>query len=266
MGILPFLRQHILPVVLAVGAVPLWALDMIGRYEEVMGMPGWVWQASAGALVLLAVFVFFYQVHRRLEATPVSPASPPQGHFLEIDPPRLEQIYEGAHETLMHFVVRDLFGACFAREQVHNALIRALCPNGPIAQLAVLGAAHHSNAHIYHLGRRGLEGLINNPPEYIPLQKMITSVAWVEDGYNDFLQEAVRLAQTGYITQEAANRIAKLWEDWRHAHNAMVAAYEPVKRDSRMGELFRPARESRWGGIIPPPTGAIPIPLMLREP
>ena len=258
MGIWGFLRQHTLPAILAIGAAIAWMLDMIGRAQEIIGLPGWVWQAAAWGLIVLSVLVFFYQVHKRVEAA----GSPLKEVLCDDEYPT----YEGPHERLMNFVVDHLFVACYARERLHGNLIRALCPNGPVAEIAQLGATHHSNVWEYRTGLEGLEGLSNSPVDFIPFPEMIESVAKVEKGYQAFLNETNRLAQSGYIHTSYVLLLANSWEDWRVAHNAMVAAYEAIKRDSKMGKLFRPARESRWGGIIPAPTGAIPIPLMLREP
>lgn len=256
MGIWGFLRQHALPAILAIGAAIAWALDMIGRAQEVIGLPGWLWQAAAGGLIVISVLVFFYQVHKRVEA-----AGGPLKEVLRDD---AYPTYEGPHERLMNFVVEHIFRACYAREQFHDALITALCPNGLIAEIAKLGATHHSNVWEYRTGLDGLDGLHMSPVEFIPFSKMIESVAYVEKGYQSFLLEADRFAQSGYVDPRIVPHLMDLWEAWRIEHNAMVASYDAIKIDSRMGQLFRPARESRWGGIIPPAKGVIPLRLLLR--
>jgi hypothetical protein len=45
------------------------------------------------------------------------------------------------------------------------------------------------------------------------------------------------------------------WMAWRDSHNALINAYEPIKRDPRFGKLLRPARPSRWGDTV---TGSAP--------
>jgi hypothetical protein len=108
-----------------------------------------------------------------------------------------------------------------------------------------------------------LKGLYNTPPEFISLEDMAWAVGHIEYGYDVFLAEGIRIARSGYVHPSVAARVAELWDQWRVAHNAMVAAYEPIKRNSKMGSLFKPAGESMWGGHIAPITVGMPIPLML---
>jgi hypothetical protein len=169
-------------------------------------------------------------------------------------------VYEGAHERLMLFVVGPLFDACYARHWLHGEIIGALCQNGLIAELA-----RRSDLEDLY-GLDDLSGLSSSPAEYIDFPAMVEGVSRVEQSYEFYCGQATRLAQTGYIREFEYRGVALKYEEWRLAHNAMVEAYEAIKRDSRMGKLFRPARESRWGGLVPPSsTGAIPLPLMLRE-
>jgi hypothetical protein len=110
-----------------------------------------------------------------------------------------------------------------------------------------------------------LDGLSDSPPKFIPFEEMCFAVGHIEYGYDAYLAEGNRIARSGYVHPRVGERVAELWEQWRIAHNAMVAAYEPIKRNSKMGRLFRPVRESMWGGNIPPMPNGSPIPLMVRD-
>jgi hypothetical protein len=71
MGFLRFLRQFALPVFLTVSATLIAIFDTVSRVELIwnLGLPGWVWGPISGMLFLLALLVFFYQIHRRLEVS-----------------------------------------------------------------------------------------------------------------------------------------------------------------------------------------------------
>jgi hypothetical protein len=43
--------------------------------------------------------------------------------------------------------------------------------------------------------------------------------------------------------------LSQLWSNWHVKHAALIKAYEPIKRDTRFGLLFRPLRENKWGTI-----------------
>jgi hypothetical protein len=166
----------------------------------------------------------------------------------------------------MNFVVGHIFPVCEARNKVHAQIIRALCLNGVVAELAQYGDSRFANAHQLRGGMDALSGLYHSPPKFITFDEMCWAVGHIEYGYDSFLEEGNRIARSGYMHPRVAPVVAQLWEQWRVAHNALVTAYEPIRRSPKMDTLFRPAGESKWGGIIPQSTNGMPIPLMLRDP
>jgi hypothetical protein len=271
MGLIRFLWRHPVGAIVAVLGAAMTTGGLVSDAYSFfhLGLPPMVWAAIGAALFMSAVVGMLYRWESRL---PISVEGDDGERQAEAILDRLDEvydaqpaIYEGAHEKLMLFVVNSLFPACDARRELTYSVIRGLCENGPIAELAGLGARLHPNVQQYNHGLEGLERLSDSPPAFIPFDEMIESVFNVESGYIEYARETNRIAQTGYTPAHIIPLITKTYEDWRVAHNAMVTAYDQIKCDSRMGRLFRPRRESRWGGIQAPFTGAVPLPLLRRE-
>jgi len=80
---------------------------------------------------------------------------------------------------------------------------------------------------------------------------MITFVNSIEKNYWDFAERAREMAYLENFTFRDSDELSGLWNQWRDRHTSLVEAYENIKQNSRMGKLFRPARESRWGTLVP---------------
>jgi len=98
MRFLKFLRAYALPVFLAFVGGIFWVLDMIGRWQQIVGMPGWIWGSMAGLLILSAVIVFFYQVHRRIEDALATPGQLPHKLSVLLSNPMHEETKEQRRE------------------------------------------------------------------------------------------------------------------------------------------------------------------------
>jgi hypothetical protein len=70
MGIIRFIRQYLAPVILAVFGVVFAGLDTVSRIEQIQafGLPIWSLGPISSLCFLLAVLIFFYQVHKHIEA------------------------------------------------------------------------------------------------------------------------------------------------------------------------------------------------------
>lgn len=249
MKIWKFLHQYILPGIVLVAAFVAWSLDMVGRYQEIMGMPGWVWQASAGLLVFLAVFIFFYQVHNRLEAAP-KPITNVQDAADVITDDRLA-VYEPAPQALIDFALDYVCPTYEALVQIQQALIARECRNDIIRAFAISGIKANSEISTFSYGMDGIDRFGFSPPEPVTKSEIVTYVHALETGYQAVVQQANLLAiAAGGINLARHPDFIALYERWRQAHNAMVMAYEPIKRNHAFGDLFRPARPSRWGDLI----------------
>jgi hypothetical protein len=271
-ALLGFGQRHVVPIIgiaLAAGAT---AYGFVSGANEIRSLllPPWGWQLVGVTLFVIAVLAILFHWDKQQVAREKDEAD--EGVQLDAVSVRPDSLvpdsgfYEGAHETLMNFVVEHVVPVCDARNRVHGEIIRALCPNGLVAELAQYGASQFANADQLRGGMEALGGLADSPPKFIPFDEMCWAVGHIEYGYDAFLLEGVRIANSGYVHPRVAAIVAELWEKWRIAHNAMVAAYEPIKRNSKMGSLFRPVRESMWGGNIPPSTNGRPIPLKILEP
>jgi hypothetical protein len=93
-------------------------------------------------------------------------------------------------------------------------------------------------------------GLTESPGPIIKFEALIGCIFEIERSYKTYCDQVGLIVNGTKLDCKRDRDLRPLWEEWRVRHNALVAAYEPIKRDSRFGKLFRPARESHWGTTI----------------
>ncbi|POF30901.1 hypothetical protein CLV41_10579 [Roseibium marinum] len=139
--------------------------------------------------------------------------------------------YEGDHEQLMLFVVNRIFpligGVRSMAEQIPDA--PKIEDNQPLMEAI-----------------KSLAPLSSSPVEYIPLPKMIDAVNTIEANYALYVREIDRAMSNAKTNVYSL----KDWEHWRSAHNAVEGEFEVIRKNSRLGALFRPTRKSRWGRLV----------------
>jgi len=132
--------------------------------------------------------------------------------------------------------------SCFIDFQ--TAVVKAACNNDDIAELAVIGLNKSSPKFYAAIDR--LWELCESPAAFIPLPEMIDCVDDVERNYASLYKRLKMLAESNQLDL-TSDKFAGVRGEWEQTHQALVAAYEPLKRDSRFGtKIFRPGRESRW--------------------
>jgi hypothetical protein len=162
-----------------------------------------------------------------------------------------EGTYRGAHETLMLFVVEHLLPTCNSQITMQEKLIQLVCGANEVNLIAHRGLLTSGKLNDFAEGYNALRVLEDSPPEFIPFETMIKSVNQVEQGYSKLNDQGRKIVSA--LTPEKIDSDAlKCREDWRVRHNALIEAYERIRKDSRMGILFRPARASRWGPPLDP--------------
>lgn len=158
------------------------------------------------------------------------------------------EVYEGAHETLMLFVVDHLLPTCDAQDMCQHYLIMALCDSDEIKSLALSGLSGNYRIQKFKEAYGDLSMISGSPTEFVPLEKMIEAVHTIETEYYKFIEFGGRLIALARSRNMINNDIFDSWNEWRASHDKMIAAYESIRRESRLGRLFRPGRPSRWTG------------------
>lgn len=139
--------------------------------------------------------------------------------------------YEGDHEHLMLFVVNSLFPLI--------GCIRSMAEQIP-------DAPQIEDDHELKKSIENLSPLSCSPVEYVPLPKMIDAVKKIEANYAPYVRKLDRAMANSRTNVYAL----KDWEHWRSAHDKVVSEFELIRKNSRLGALFRPARNSRWGKLV----------------
>ena len=165
-----------------------------------------------------------------------------------------DEVDENVYNELVWFCIDNLVPACEAHIALQKQLIRDLTKSGYVAMYAWRGAVDHFRSFGFWDSYEKLStGLGSSPMAFTSYAEIAECVLRVEGSYNTFCGQTHLLSNEGKFNYKRHATTASLWEEWRTKHNAMVTAYEKIKRDSRFGKLlFRPVRESRWGGIIEP--------------
>jgi hypothetical protein len=159
-------------------------------------------------------------------------------------------IYEGPHQELLFFINDHINPVFDHLNSIQDTIIDEISPNLSLAQLAkegVFGSYKHkkiSNSF------EKLSGMASSPPEYVTFEEMIDAVDSIEKGYYDFVFDINQLAKNSGIEVRSHPKAGHHWELWRSGHMGLVGAYEAIKRNSKMGKLFRIARSSRWGQTV----------------
>ena len=243
-------------------AARAWGEGIIKPY----GTLGYVATILAVALLLSLVFYLVAVARSRWiaprsenpQTDPSEAVSEPRRESRVIPDPNFrisygdEGTYLGAHETLMLFVVEHLLPSCEAQTYLIDKIIEIAVGKNEIAVWAEDGFRNSSKLGDFKKGYDAVSGLTDSPPTFVPFQTMIDGVDLVEKNYWMLCNKGKRVAQETGLDPVSHPELFPRWEDWRKKHNDLIDAYDRIKRDSRFGKLFRPAKKSRWGDVIAP--------------
>ncbi|MGH6671469.1 MAG: hypothetical protein ACRECV_05770, partial [Xanthobacteraceae bacterium] len=143
--------------------------------------------------------------------------------------------------------------ACETQVELQKTIIsQASSPNTVIAALAINGLQHSEKTKGFWSDYETLStGLLASPRPLIKFDAIIEHVAALECGnYGLFSEQMNQFAVIFSLDVRTNASLRPVWLKWVEAHNALVEAYDPIKRDPRFGKLLRPARPSRWGDPI----------------
>ncbi len=94
-------------------------------------------------------------------------------------------------------------------------------------------------------------GLLASPGPIIRFETIIEHIAALEnESYRVLSEQRDLLAISFGVNLATDTNLRPVWLKWAQAHNALIDAYEAIKRAPRFGKLLRPARSSRWGDRI----------------
>ena len=156
----------------------------------------------------------------------------------------LDALHGEAHERLELFIVDFLAPACLAQAWLQRATLKAHCHDEQLIDFAYEGL------FVCEALRFARAFALSPLPEATNRQ-MIDCIARLENGgYQAFCDQAAKLREKAgekYWTNETAE--CRL--EWMKAHNALVSAYDSLKREPKFKALYRPHLKSRWGDIEP---------------
>ncbi len=178
--------------------------------------------------------------------------------------------FSEAHSELLQFAIGHLLPTFNLQRELQAAVLTTIAKNLEIGTLASAGILHEPQNFDLLEGRNTLEDRLGgSPPEHVTFGDMVASVEKMELGYKHFCDRIVKVAERSGGATSPQEVAPDHWERWRISHNRMIEAYEGIKRDPRMGKLYRPVRPSRWGAKIEPPAAPpddwVPYPVAVQQ-
>lgn len=161
-----------------------------------------------------------------------------------------------AHELLQLFIIEVVAPACWSQIQLQTAILRHLCNNEKFLYFAEQGLRndYYGNSE-FSEAFKTVARLGGSPIPPIIVGQMIKCITELEnEHYKNFWRQSYELAYLAGVDCERDPVLGPLWEKWHVDHNTLVSKYNDLKRVQRYGPpLYRPQKESRWGGIIESP-------------
>jgi hypothetical protein len=232
-------------------AVLIWGGAATGLLTGIIGLvEGWGMAVSllialaALPLAMLSIAIIRY---RKQFANAVAHFFGGDTSFDKEDPKLWETEDEEALNKLTLFVIDTLLPACHAQEQLQVELLRKICPNDKILNLAsrglLSGEFSDMNASIERL-----MGLHDSPAAEISLTEMMKHVDLIERRYASFCKQASEIAKSisRETIAEAKIDVTDEWRAWESHHERLVEEFESFRRDRRFKKLYRPGRENRF--------------------
>lgn len=208
------------------------------------------WLDAAGLIALLVgLWLVFFKRAPKKEALAAAVGSPEAGPPRSLDAVEPDGEYTGDHEQLMLFVIDHLLPTIDAQRLVQDRLIReAVKP--PFYELAVSGLRSTHNP-VLETALGVLGSLRDSPPAYVPMDQMVQAVWDVESKYIRFVAKAGPMLAAVRETIWTSSVFRQEVDAWKERHARLLEAYEPLRRNSKLGLLFRPGRPSLFGRTDP---------------
>ncbi|HSN40830.1 MAG TPA: hypothetical protein VLT92_11605 [Burkholderiales bacterium] len=267
--LISFARRHLIPIGGIAIAVLTWAYGVVSGAHEIATalLAPWQWQLVGGAVFIVCILSMLFHWDRRQNS---EKQGEEKREMLGTEPPsssEVPQTYEGAHQRLLDFVIDHLLPTIHKMEAVRANLTAALSSNYLIAEYAVSGLRHDHYVAGLTEAIDDLEGPLGTSPiSFIPFEEMAESVLRIEIDYHLMMAQAEKVRKTGTLSDRSNQHLGGVWREWRDSHNAMIDAYERIRRDTQMGKLFRPMRPARFGVPMQVTDNGLPQYLNLQMP
>jgi hypothetical protein len=232
------------------------APDLASSTAGILHSPWWAF--SPVALILLATVILISREigwigAKAPAATAIVAGLSSQGEQDYSDDPEAEATDKQAYKQILEFALDRVVPACETQTELQDAIIsQASGNNAVIATLANMGVRHSDRTNKFWRHYEALTaGLLASPGPLIRFEAIIEHIAALESGnYKQFSEQMNEFAVIFSLNVKADANLRPIWLKWVEAHNALVEAYDPIKRDPRFEKLLRPARPSRWGDYI----------------
>jgi hypothetical protein len=219
---------------------------------------GPVWGFAPATFVIIATCILLYREffgQKRSEVNQLGTAA------ASVDKERIpiksstneQAVDPNIYNELVAFSLDILIPSCEARIKLNEAIVAVGCKMQPVFYLAIDGLRESLRAKEFYTLLFELEGgLCSTEGAVLPYNELVRCIHDLEaQQYQEYCAYGDKLAvEMQVLTMNQTSDVYGQWESWRDQHNAMISAYEKIKRDARIPRLFRPGRESRWGGQV----------------
>ena len=155
------------------------------------------------------------------------------------------------YNVLSNFFLGFVAPAWDARMEFQEQLIKHHCSDDAVAKMAIEGMRSGEGRfqRALMLYDDIIDKMESGPPIDVTFSEVVECIHEMESsGYMDLRLQADRiLDKNGYsISINDHETLFVPFSDWKEKHAALVDAFEVIKKDTRMGKLYRPIRPSRW--------------------
>jgi hypothetical protein len=231
------------------------APDLLPAMKGILGSPWWAF--SPLALILFATAILVGREMDWIGKKPAAvtiPSIEPAGQFASdySDDPEAEATDKQAYKEILDFALDQVIPACETQVELQNAILSQATSDPVIDNLAILGLRNSEKTKEFWNHYEALSaGLLASPGPLIRFEAIIEHIAALEnENYRVFTEQMNQFAIIFSLNVRTNANLRPVWIKWVEAHNALIEAYEAIKRDPRFGRLLRPARPSRWGDRI----------------
>lgn len=154
--------------------------------------------------------------------------------------------------ALIDFTVQHLIPACESLIDLQKGIIRRLSGNPMVANFAIEGMESNPLPETRPFWKNFgsiLHGIDSCDP-LIKWDALVDCIRSLERGaYKAFRDQTHELAASSGIDMHTDGELAPLWHNWCKTHDELETQYDKIKNNPRFGrKLFRPLRDTRWGG------------------
>jgi hypothetical protein len=217
-----------------------------------MTAPWWLYAIGAIGFALLVTAWIMISLRRPRKIESRAPSVSVTQTRDYSDDPEKEATDKQAYGELLAFALDRVIPACEAQVELQKAIITQASGNSVIGGMACMGVEHSDRTKEFWRHYTELaDGLLESPGPIIGFETILEHIGALESGaYREFSEQMSEFGTIFSLNVRTNADLKPIWLKWVEAHNALIEAYDPIKRDPRFEKLLRPARPSRWGDRI----------------